>query len=58
MAEAFAVNWATRDTQLVMLITPGLALALFLITLTMCIFSAIAAIVKVTRIDPAMVFSR
>ena len=45
-------------TQLVILITPMLALTLFLITLAMCIFSAISAIVKVTRIDPAMVFSR
>jgi putative ABC transport system permease protein len=58
MAEALAINWATRDTQLVILLTPMLALSLFLITLGMCVFSAISAIVKVTRIDPAMVFSR
>jgi putative ABC transport system permease protein len=50
--------WITRDTQLVILVTPMLALTLFLITLAMCIFSAISAIIKVTRIDPAMVFSR
>ena len=58
MIEALVIIWATRDTQLVILLTPALALALFLITLAMCIFSAISAIVKVTRIDPAMVFSR
>jgi len=58
MLEALIIIWATRDTQLVILLTPMLALALFLITLAMCVFSAISAIVKVTRIDPAMVFSR
>ena len=58
MLEALVIIWATRDTQLVILLTPTLALALFLITLAMCVFSAISAIVKVTRIDPAMVFSR
>ena len=58
MLEALVIIWATRDTQLTILLTPALGLALFLITLAMCIFSAISAIVKVTRIDPAMVFSR
>ena len=38
--------------------TPGLAVLLFCLTLFMCAVSAIAAISKVTRIDPAMVFSR
>ena len=58
MLETLVIIWLTRDTQLVVLLTPGLALSLFLITLAMCAFSAISAIVKVTRIDPAMVFSR
>ena len=58
MIEALVIIWATRDTQLTILLTPWLAFALFLITLAMCVFSAISAIVKVTRIDPAMVFSR
>jgi putative ABC transport system permease protein len=58
MAQSLLIVWLSRDTQLVILITPMLALSLFLITLGMCIFSAISAIVKVTRIDPAMVFSR
>ncbi len=31
---------------------------LFVLTVVMCIVSAIAAIMKVTRIDPAMVFTR
>jgi putative ABC transport system permease protein len=38
--------------------TPGLALLLFALTLGMCIIAAISAIFKVTRIDPAGVFSR
>ena len=38
--------------------TPGLAALLFGLTLFMCAISAIAAISKVTRIDPAMVFNR
>ena len=58
MMQSLAIIWLTRDTQLVILLTPYLALALFLVTLAMCIFSAVSAIVKVTRIDPAMVFSR
>ena len=36
----------------------GLTVALFLLTVVMCVVSAIAAIMKVTRIDPAMVFTR
>jgi putative ABC transport system permease protein len=35
-----------------------LAAALFVLTVVMCVVSAMAAIVKVTRIDPAMVFAR
>jgi len=58
MAQSLLIVWLSRDTQLVILVTPMLALGLFLITLGMCMFSAISAIVKVTRIDPAMVFSR
>ena len=38
--------------------TPGLAASLFAITIGMCVFAAISAIVKVVRIDPAVVFSR
>ena len=31
---------------------------LFLLTVVMCVISAIGAIVQVTRIDPGMVFTR
>ena len=48
----------TAATALPIVITPGLLVALFLLTVVMCIGSSIAAIVQVTRIDPAMVFTR
>jgi len=38
--------------------TPGLTVGLFALTLFMCALSAISAITVVTRIDPAMVFTR
>jgi putative ABC transport system permease protein len=38
--------------------TPGLAFWLFALTLFMCAISAMSAIVKITKIDPATVFSR
>ena len=49
---------ATADTALPIVMTPALTLGLFLLTVLMCVVSAIAAIVQVTRIDPAMVFTR
>ena len=49
---------ATADTALPIVMTPGLTLGLFAATVVMCVISAIAAIVQVTRIDPAMVFTR
>jgi putative ABC transport system permease protein len=49
---------ATADTALPIVMTPGLTLGLFVLTVVMCVISAIAAIVQVTRIDPAMVFTR
>jgi putative ABC transport system permease protein len=48
----------TETTALPILITPGLLVALLLLTVVMCVGSSIAAIVQVTRIDPAMVFTR
>ena len=48
----------TAATALPIVITPGLMVGLFLLTVVMCIGSAIAAIVQVTRIDPAIVFTR
>jgi putative ABC transport system permease protein len=48
----------TAATALPIIMTPALSVLLFLITVAMCVGSAIAAIIKVTRIDPAMVFTR
>jgi putative ABC transport system permease protein len=48
----------TAATALPIVITPALVGGLFLLTIIMCIGSSIAAIVQVTRIDPAMVFTR
>ncbi len=52
------VIWASKDTTLLIVMTPGLALLLFALTIGMCVIAAISAIFKVTRIDPAGVFSR
>jgi putative ABC transport system permease protein len=49
---------ATADSALPIVMTPGLTLVLLALTVAMCVLSAIAAIVQVTRIDPAMVFTR
>lgn len=54
----FAVARGTADTALPVVMTPGLTLALFFITILMCAASAVSAILEVMRIDPAMVFSR
>jgi putative ABC transport system permease protein len=48
----------TAESALPIVMTPGLTLMLFALTVVMCVVSAIAAIVQVTRIDPAMVFTR
>ena len=48
----------TAATALPIVVTPGLIGGLFVLTIVMCIGSSIAAIVQVTRIDPAMVFTR
>jgi putative ABC transport system permease protein len=47
----------TSDSALPVLMTPALTVILFLLTVVMCI-SALSSILKVTRMDPAMVFSR
>jgi len=49
---------ASKDSSLAIVMTPGLAVLLFLLTLGMCAIAAVSAIFKVTRIDPAGVFSR
>jgi len=47
-----------QDTKLTVIMTPELASGLFAVTVGMCIFAAISAIIKAVRIDPAVVFSR
>ncbi len=47
--------WAASK-GILLLITPVSAIAVFGLTVTMCVASAIFAIQKVTRLDPAMVF--
>jgi putative ABC transport system permease protein len=48
----------TAATALPVVITSGLTVGLFLLTVAMSVGSATAAIVQVTRIDPATVFAR
>jgi putative ABC transport system permease protein len=48
----------TAKSALPIVITPQLVAALFILTVVMCVISAIGAIVRVVRIDPAMVFMR
>jgi putative ABC transport system permease protein len=58
MILSLIVIWASTDTNLLIVMTPGLAVLLFALTIGMCVIAAISAIFKVTRIDPAGVFSR
>jgi putative ABC transport system permease protein len=48
----------TEGGALPIMMTPLMTFGLFALTVAMCVFSAIAAIVKVMRVDPAIVFSR
>jgi putative ABC transport system permease protein len=58
MCLSLLVIEGSKATTLLILMTPNLALMLFVLTVGMCILAAICAIFKVTRIDPAVVFSR
>lgn len=58
MVIALVVVSFSEQTALPIVMTPGLAALLFGLTLAMSGISAVSAIFKVTRIDPAMVFSR
>ncbi|MGE0627435.1 MAG: ABC transporter permease [Hyphomicrobiaceae bacterium] len=58
MAIALLVTAFSEATALPIVMTPLLGAGLFAITLGMCAVSAVSAIVKVTKLDPAMVFSR
>lgn len=58
MVIALIVVQMSAGSALPIVMTPGLAATLLALTIGMCAISAFAAIVKVTRIDPAMVFAR
>lgn len=58
MCLSMLVIWASQDSTLLIVMTPGLAGVLFGLTVGMCILAALCAIFKVIRIDPAAVFSR
>jgi putative ABC transport system permease protein len=48
----------STETALPIIMPPTLIFSLFVLTVTMCVASAISAIVVVTRVDPAMVLAR
>ena len=54
----FAVVRLTMNGALPVLITPMLILAMLVLTMIMCVVSALAAIFRVLRVDPVMVFTR
>jgi len=58
MSIAMAVVYLSENTALPIMMTPGLAALLLALTIGMCAISALSAIGKVMRIDPAMVFNR
>lgn len=58
MIIAIGIVMLSKNSELPIIMTPNLATGLFVLTFSMCALSAVSAIVKVTRIDPAMVFSR
>ncbi|HRD74341.1 MAG TPA: ABC transporter permease [Hyphomicrobiaceae bacterium] len=58
MAVAMVIVHFSEQTALPIVMTPWLAAGLLALTVFMCAISAVSAIMKVTRIDPAMVFAR
>ena len=54
----FGVVAVTTNGALPVTITPGLMAAIFALTVVMCVLSAFAAIARVVRIDPVVVFTR
>lgn len=48
--------WTSATQGILILITPATAVGIFGITVVMCVSSALFAIQKVTRVDPAIVF--
>ena len=53
-----AVVHLTEKSALQVVITPNLIIELFVLTIVMCIVSAITAIFRVVRVDPAIVLTR
>lgn len=58
MSIALVILYLSKGSALPLVMTPGLAFWLFALTVAMCAISALSAIMKVTKIDPATVFSR
>jgi putative ABC transport system permease protein len=58
MSIALTIVYLSHNTALPIMMTPGLAGLLLALTFGMCAISAVSAISKVMRIDPAMVFNR
>jgi putative ABC transport system permease protein len=58
MSIALAIVYLSEHTALPIVMSPGLAALLLVLTVAMCAVSALSAIGKVMRIDPAMVFNR
>ena len=54
----FVIVDQTAESALPIVMTPALTIGLFALTVFMCVTSAFAAIIKVMRIDPAMVFTQ
>jgi putative ABC transport system permease protein len=52
------VVYLSERTALPIVMTPSLAAVLLALTVAMCAVSALSAIGKVMRIDPAVVFNR
>ncbi len=58
MSIALIIVYVSQGSALPLVMTPSLAFWLFALTVAMCAISALSAIFKVTKIDPATVFSR
>ncbi len=58
IAIALGISKASEAGSLLILVTPSLALGLYLVTLAMCMGASIISIRKAMTIDPAMVFQR
>jgi putative ABC transport system permease protein len=55
---AIGVVEFTAQSALPVVITNGLVIGLLVLTIVMCVASAMVAIVRVVRIDPVLVLSR